>query len=273
MKIAPRRVLPPAALLMAGLLHGTPAQAQEGLIAPGTETWKFGLGGVLNEGSTRLRLDSPSGRSGEVNLEDVTGLDRNKSSIFVLATWRFAANHRIGIQGFEVKRDADKVIERDIEFRDQVIHAGTRLHTEAKTDFFVVNYQYSFIRNESLEFAGIAGLYGAHFKFGFNASNPPTDVQASTNAPLPMLGLGLDWFVTPRWTVSLLGEGLAVKVGDVDGRTYNGALTTDYMVTRNIGLGLGLAAVNLKVDVTKNDFTGRVGWRMSSFFGYLQARF
>jgi len=25
--------------------------------------------------------------------------------------------------------------------------------------------------------------------------------------------------------------------------------------------------------VTKNDFTGRVGWRMSSFFGYLQARF
>src|SRR6185369_1555376 len=124
MKIAPRRVLPPAALLMAGLLHGTPAQAQEGLIAPGTETWEFGLGGVLNEGSTRLRLDSPSGRSGEVNLEDVTGLDRNKSSIFVLATWRFAANHRIGIQGFEVKRDADKVIERDIEFRDQVIHAG-----------------------------------------------------------------------------------------------------------------------------------------------------
>ena len=262
----------PASALLAVLAWGPPTYAQEGFIPPGTETFKIGLGGVLNEANTNLRLDSSSGRSGEVDLEEA-GLDRSKTSVFLLANWRFAPNHRIGLQGFQVKRDATKITERDIQLRDSLIPAGTQLDVETETRFVVVNYQYSFIHNDTLELAGIAGLYAARFKFAFNASAPPTNVEASTDAPLPMLGLSVDWFITPRWTVSALGEGLAVKVGDVKGRTFHAALTTDYMITRHIGVGVGVAWVNLDLEVSKNDFNGHVDWRMNSFFGYLQGRF
>lgn len=264
-----------ASALLAVLAWGSPtyAQEEEGFIAPGTETFKIGLGGVFNEADTTLRLDSSSGRSGEVDLEDVAGLERNMSSVFLLANWRFAPNHRIGLQAFQVKRDATKTTSRDIQLRDSVIPAGTQLELETESRFVVVNYQYSFIHNDRLELAGIGGLYGARFKFSFNASSPPTDIDASTNAPLPMLGLSMDWFITPRWTVSALAEGLAVKVGDIEGRTYNVVLATDYMLTRHIGVGLGVGWVDLSLDVSKNEFKGHVDWGMKSFFAYLQGRF
>jgi hypothetical protein len=137
----------------------------------------------------------------------------------------------------------------------------------------IVNYQYSFIKNDSLELAGLIGVYDARFKFNFNAPSPVNNVDKSTNAPLPVLGARLDYFVTPRWTASLFGEAMAMKIGEVDGRVYYAGVSTDYMLTRHFGLGIGYSLADLQVDVDKGDFHGRVGWRMNSLQGYAQLRF
>ena len=88
-----------------------------------------------------------------------------------------------------------------------------------------------------------------------------------------MFGISLDTFITPRWTVSTFFEGLLLKVGDVKGSISYLGMSTDYMLTRHFGVGLGISAVKLGVDATKNDFTGSFDWRSQSFFGYVQARF
>ena len=67
--------------------------------------------------------------------------------------------------------------------------------------------------------------------------------------------------------------GLKVKINDVDGRTYNVGVSTDYMLTRNFGIGVGYSFVDLSVDVTKSGFTGHLGWKMNSVLGYAQMRF
>ena len=121
--------------------------------------------------------------------------------------------------------------------------------------------------------AGLVGLYGARFEFNFNATSPMINVNRSTDAPLPVLGASLDYFVNPRWTVSLFGEGLKMKSGDVDGRLYYAGISTDYMLTRHFGVGIGYSLADLQVDMDKGDFHGRIGWRMNSLFGYGQARF
>ena len=218
-------------------------------IKPGQETFKINLGGIVNDFDT-LRRDGPRDRGVEVDLDDL-GLKRNLSSFMGSATWRFAANHRVGLQGFQTKRSAEKTIERTLEFKDQVILAGTTLSTETKTSFYIANYQYSFIKNDNMELAGVFGIYTANFKLKFNLGSPPVDVDASTTAPLPMIGLSFDYYVTPQWTISALGEGLKVKIGDVDGTTYNVGLSTDYMLTRNFGIGIAYSYVDLSVDVTK----------------------
>jgi hypothetical protein len=261
-----------AGLIMLALSTSGGAWADQDLIKPGEETFKVDLGGILNRNNTTLRLDSSSGQSREVNLED-TGLKQDSTSLFGEATWRFAANHRIGIQTFAIQRTATKTTTQTIQLGDNVVPAGTTLSAESKSRFLIADYEYSFIKNDRLELAGLVGVYGSRFSFNFNATTPVTNVDKSTDVPLPVLGARLDFFVNPRWTISLLGEGLKMKIGDVDGRLYYAAISTDYMLTRHFGLGIGYSLADLQVDVTKGDFNGHIGWRMNSLLGYAQAKF
>ena len=259
-------------IVLVVLSTGGGAWADQDLIKPGEETFRVKLGGIINESNTSLRLDGSSGRSREVNLEDA-GLEKDSAGFLGEATWRFAANHRIGIQTFAIQRSGSKTTAQDIQLGDNVVPAGTTLSAESKSRFLIADYEYSFVKNDRLELAGLVGLYGARFKFNFNATSPVTNVDRSTDAPLPVLGASLDFFVNPRWSVALFGEGMKIKIGDVDGRVYYAGISTDYMLTRHFGLGIGYSLADLKVDVAKGDFSGRIGWRMNSLFGYGQARF
>jgi len=250
-----------------------PALAQEGPVRGGTEKFKLSLGSIINESDTTVRIDGPNRRGVEFGLEGVAGLQRDRSSVLASGTWRFSPNHRVGFQSFSTRRHSEKTIDQDLVIKDQTIPAGTTLDTTANTDFLIANYQYSLLRDDRVELAAMVGVYGARFKFGFNSSTPPRDISSSTTAPLPMFGLSLDTFITPRWTVSTFFEGLLVKIGDVKGSISYLGLSTDYMLTRHFGLGLGISSVKIGVDATKNDFTGSFDWRSQSFFGYAQARF
>jgi opacity protein-like surface antigen len=250
-----------------------PALAQDGPIPGGTEKFKLSLGTIITQSGTTLRLDGPNRRGIEFGLEGATGLQRDRSSVLAAGSWRFAPNHRVGFQSFSTRRHAQRVTDQDLVLKDQTIPAGTTLDTNANTDFLIVNYQYSLIRDDRVELSAMAGFYGARFKFGFNSSTPPRDISSNTTAPLPMVGLSLDTFITPRWTVSTFFEGLYLKVGDVKGSVAYLGLSTDYMLTRHLGLGLGISSVKVGIDATKNDFTGSAEWRTTSFFGYAQARF
>jgi hypothetical protein len=249
------------------------AQAQQ-LIPQGSEEFKLNLGGIVNSNSTSLRLDGSTARGTDVDLEGTTGLsDGGVSSFLASGTWRFAPNHRLSGIFFTADRDASRAVDRTITIGDTVIPINTNLKTEAKSQFFILNYEYSFMKTPDMELAAVLGLYGANFKYKFTASSPIVNIDKSTTAPLPVIGLHADFFINPRWTVSVLAEGLKLKVGDVDGSIYNVALTTDYMFARNWGVGMGYSVADAKVDVNSGSFNGHVGWRMDGYNAYVQMRF
>ena len=261
-----------AGLIMLALSTSGGVWADQELIKQGEETFKINLGGIITQSNTSLRLDGSSGQGREVNLEDA-GLSEDSTSLLGWATWRFAAKHRVGLQTFSIQRSGSKTTTEPIELGDTVVPAGTTLSAESKAQFLIANYQYSFIKNDSLELAGMIGLYGARFKFNFDATSPVINVDKSTDVPLPLLGASLDYFVNPRWTVSLFVEAMKMKIGDVDGRLYYAGVSTDYMITRHFGLGIGYALTDLQADMTKGAFQGQIDWRSNSLFGYAQARF
>jgi hypothetical protein len=249
------------------------AFADEGPIRGGTEKFKLNLGTILNQHDTTIRVDGPRGRGIEFGLEDITGLQQDRWSTLVSGSWRFAPNHRVGFQSFSTRRHNERVIERELVIRDETIPVGTRLSTTAKTDFLIFNYQYSLFRDDRVELSALAGFYGARFRFTFDSTNPPRDIDQKATAPLPVFGLGLDTFITPRWTVSTFFEGLMLKVGDVKGGIGYFGLSTDYMLTRHLGLGVGLNSVAISVEATDNDFSGTFRYRTNSVFAYGQLRF
>jgi hypothetical protein len=261
-----------ACVIVAGFGTGA-SQAQEAMIPGGMDSFRLNLGGILTNNNTNLRLDGNQGRGTDVDLEATTGLEKSRSSYLVSGVWRFASNHRITFDAFQIDRDRTKAIDRTITIGDTVIPISTSLKSESRTQFIITNYQYSVVKNEAMELAAVIGLYGANFKYKFTAVTPLVDTNASTNAPLPLIGASLDMFLSPRWSATVFGEGLKFKVGDVDGSMYYVGASTEYMFTRNWGVGLGYRIADLKADVSKNDFRGHVGWRTDGYIAYLQARF
>jgi hypothetical protein len=259
-----------AALLIAA---ATPALADEGPIRGGTEKFKINFGTILNNNDTSMTLQGPQGRGLEFGLEGVAGVQKDRWSTLASATWRFAPNHRVGFQSFATRRHGSKTIDQELVIKDQTIPVGTTLETTAKTDFLIANYQYSVMRDDRVELSLMAGIYGARFRYTFDSTNPPRDIDAKTTAPLPMLGLSLDTFLTPRWTISAFFEGFALKVGDVEGRMAYIGMSTDYMLTRHFGLGMGVSATRIGASVTDDDFRGSFIWRSTSYFAYGQLRF
>jgi hypothetical protein len=249
-------------------------RADDAMIPGGTERWTFRLGGIVNTNNTSFRLDGSSGGRGtDIDLEDTTGIKSNLSSVLASGTWRFASNHRIGVDYFQVDRSNTKAIDRTITIGDNVIPANTVLSTDNKATFFITNYQYSFLKSENVELAILGGVYAANLKFNFTANSPIVNIDRSSWAPLPVFGLSADFFLTPRWTATLFGEGLKLKVGDIDGSIYYVGASTDYMFSRNWGVGIGYRLTDIKVDLDKGNFRGHVGWRTDGYVAYLQARF
>lgn len=249
------------------------AFADEGPIRGGSEKFKLNFGTILNQNDTSLLIQGPQGRGVEFGLESATGLAKDRWSTLASGTWRFAPNHRVGFQSFATRRSNSKVIDRELVIKDEVIPVGTQLQTTAKTDFLIANYQYSLLRDDRVELSAMAGIYGARFRFQFDSTNPPRNIDAKTTAPLPMFGISLDTFITPRWTVSTFFEGLVLKVGDVKGKIGYVGMSTDYMLTRHFGLGVGFNAVSIGADVTQDDYRGSFDWRSQSAFAYGQVRF
>jgi hypothetical protein len=249
------------------------AGADEGPIRGGTETFKLNLGTVLNQNSTGLRIEGPQGRGVDFNLEGATGIQRDRWTTLASGTWRFSPNHRVGFQSFSTRAHAGKTLEQDLVIKDQTIPAGTGLETSSKTSFLIANYQYSLMRDDRVELSAMAGVYGARFKYQFDSTNPPRNIDAKTTAPVPMFGLALDTFLTPRWTISAFVEGLKLNIGDVAGSLGYIGVSTDYMLTRHLGLGLGMTSTHMRADVTQPEFSGSFDWRATSYFAYGQVRF
>ncbi len=63
------------------------------------------------------------------------------------------------------------------------------------------------------------------------------------------------------------------QIGDVDGTAVVAGAATEFMLTRNVGLGLAYRDSDLDVDVTKGGFDGNLTWQMNSLHAYAQFKF
>jgi hypothetical protein len=271
-----------AAVSLAACNFGVSAQdfMSQRFIKQGDETFTLNLGGIVNQFGTSLQLNSAGANGSSINLENV-GLPKTTSSVYVGGTWRFWSRNRIDILYFGAKRSGDRTVDREITVNGTVIPANSVLTTEAKSQFVLANYRYSFVKTDELELAALLGVYGGEFSYQLSATqalqgggqSSILNTSTSTTVPLPLIGVSLDWYITPRWRVAANAEGIKARIGDIDGSAFVGGINTEYMLVRNLGLGLAYMYSDLDVDVTKNGFNGTLGWKMSSVGAYAHFKF
>jgi len=246
------------------------------MIKPGNETFTLNLGGIVNQFNTKLKLNGDTREGSDVDLESA-GLKSSLSSFEVSGTWRFLPRHRIDVQYFSAQRSGGRTLDSEITIRDQVFPIGATISTEAKDHFLLADYRYSFIKNDDLEVAGLLGFYGGQFKFHVraetNRSEDTVDTTASSTVPLPLIGATVDWYVNPRWKIAGSLAGIKADLGHVDGKAVVATASTEYMLVRNLGVGLRYMYSDVDATIDRERFDGKVTWRMNSWSLYAKMMF
>jgi hypothetical protein len=260
--------------LVASTLALAPALASaQAWTKQGEETLSIRLGALSSQFDTSARINGSGQDGSSVDLEGDLGLGGNKTTFELGSTLRFAPKHRIDFLYNENKRSGSTTTERDYSIGNELIPAGTKLSSSENLKIGFLGYRYSFFKTADTEIAAGLGFYGANIKFKFDANQPVISIDASTTLPLPVLTLSGDFYLTDRMKLTASANGLKVKIGDVDGRTYNLSFAGEYLLTNNLGIGAAIERFNIRADVTKSDYNGRAEITSNSGRVYLTARF
>ncbi len=225
------------------------------------ETYKLTVGASVSDYDTKVRINSRDDSiDNEIDLEDVLGFDSEVRLGWLKGTWRLADRHRLNLLFLPFRRSSEKTTTRDIDIGGNIISSGASIGASAKTNVFDIEYDYSFYKRPDIELAITAGFYWMNILTEITAAGQVTingsdqsefrrDYQANQRiiAPLPLLGLSVDYEIVPQWRVRAAARYFDITVNDVEGRILSLNLETEYYFTKHVGAGASITSFDLTV--------------------------
>ena len=246
-------------MISAGLFLPGSAQAEEGY-GPGTDRFKINLGAYFPAISTTLQVnigDTP------IDLEETLNLGEDETVLRLDGYWRFAQRHRLGFGYYRLERDASTYLSADLDIGEgDSWPAEALIATSLDLDFYSLDYRYSFYQGEKWEIAGLIGAYwvGAETTIALAAQigDCPDGADClvagdlyegdSFDGPLPLIGLSFDYYITPKWLMTLKGGYFQLTYNDYKGSIANLGASVEYQFTKTFGLGLGYDGFKLTLE-------------------------
>jgi outer membrane scaffolding protein for murein synthesis (MipA/OmpV family) len=251
----------------------------------GDETFELFGGAILQNYDTTIDVkDRATGIGSSVNLEKTLGYDEDDTPWIVGASLRFAERHRLSITYFESNRNVTAIAKEDIDIGEgEIIPVGAGYASSLDFKVIPITYSYSFIKNDNHEFYGSLGLhwnsvnYDALGVTGLGEDTWEGSVVAEADAPMPLIGIGYDYYISDRWKVSASAQAFYIKLSDdtfsFEGGIVNVDLSTVYYIFDNVGIGAGINYFELNVDVDDSDWLGSLEYSYWGPSASLRIRF
>lgn len=253
------------------------AAAADDAITFGKETFKLSLGYYRPNFDSRVAVGVPGATPpGDINPEQDLGLENNLGGARFDGYWRFADRHRLYFGYYKLDRSASKVLTKDIGpieipslgVNDTIL-AGSNVNIEAKWEVFILGYDYSFYKTDTLEVAGMVGLNVAQLGTKLNGTlitqNNGTlygETAGSTlTAPLPAFGLSGDWAIDDRWRMRGHAGAFKITINNIDAKVVDAGVAGEYRVYGNIWGGLGYSLLNASAEKNDGSSDASLDWR------------
>jgi len=218
------------------------------------------LGGYLTTHDSTLRIDDPSTGTGtEVDLEDDLGFDQSIQTLRFDAKWRFKPRHRAEFSIYQLDRETSKILERTIEVGGKVFPAGTSIASEVELTVYKASYSYSVVQNSRFDVGLAAGLHVLDMKESIVAEGVGISESSTFLAPLPVLGVHVDWAIRPNVFLKANIDVFAVSIDSTRGRLTDALVALEYNAFEHFGVGLGYNYVSMLVRGDNEDFRGEFG--------------
>lgn len=226
---------------------------------------------VINAGVFLVQTDLKATLNGqtvnnpEIDFDQTFGKADSSTRVRADARWRINPKHHLTFMYFDNRNSRTKKLEETVDWGDNRYDIGATVTSENRFKVGALAYEYAFMRQPSYEVSASVGLHVSDLSLSLSgdATVNGTPVSKSTKsnsvtAPLPVVGLRGAWVVTPAILVEAQGQFFKLKVNEVDGYWSDIRASATWMFNKNFGLGLGYDRFFNKVDVSKNDFDGRV---------------
>ena len=206
---------------------------------------------------------SGAGLGVSLDVEEFLGLETNTSSFRIDGVWRFTENkrHKLDFGWFGFHRESRGRIFESIEIPPG-LGGGTigpgEIESTFNFDIIRIMYAYSLILDERVDFNLGLGLFIMPIEFGVQAivnGVGAQGVQEDITAPLPVLGVGLDLALTPKWFIRQDLELFYLEIDNFTGSIFSGTLALEYLPWKHVGFGLGVDGKRVQVEANGSDLS------------------
>ena len=224
--------------------------------------------------------------NGRLNVNDPIDFDTgfslgNADEVFSgEMAWRFRNRWSFLAQYFKSSDSSTATLKQDIEWGDVVFGAGTSatVGTSLSLTRLFVGRDLA-IQDKHHDF-GIGG--GVHW-LSINAFIEGSIIEdgdltftrnsATTEGPLPNLGVWYRYSISPRWAFRSRFDILKADVGRYDGLLLNGSLGVNFQAFEHFGIGAAYNYFELDVKVDQSDWRGQIEMIYEGAYVYISAFF
>lgn len=275
-----RALVAATSFLALGFAGAVAAQTENNRLWP---TIDVAVGSYQVDSSDEIRVNGSIERLGrEIDLGRDFGLPDRKSVFGGGFNWAFADKHSVGLSTYSIKRDASRSINRDIEIGGVVFPVGASASVDFKSTTIEATYDYWFVRHEKVGFGGSFGLVylsldakaEASYRFGSSGQTTTRRESASTDLPVPMIGVvakGSPWpWLVLRGGVRYLPS---VTVDQYSGEAASYSVGADFYVWGPMAIGVAYSGTYYKADIDDSSWHGSIDLANEGTQVYLRASF
>ena len=268
-------------ILFVAVLFIQPVHAESS--DPADQPWdrfSFDLGGYIADINSSVTLGSGTlGLGASVDVEEALGLDSSMSVLKAGVRYRFGSTRRhvLGLQYYDFRRSSTKTLETDITWQDKTYTAGTTVESYLDIGVLKAGYSYAFFQDDRISLAASIGLFITPIEGGISAAGGST-AEESITAPLPVVGMSLDFAITPKLFLKQSIEVFYLEIGDFKGSISSFTIACEYDFWKNVGFGLGYDVFDLKLEANGSDyptidFVGKIEFAYSGLLLYTKIYF
>ncbi|NQT70080.1 MAG: DUF481 domain-containing protein [Desulfobacteraceae bacterium] len=244
------------------------------------ERFSFKLGGYIADINSSVYLGSDTlGVGAGVDVEEALGLDSSMSVLRAEVSYRFGSSqrHMLGLKYYDFRRSATKTLETEIKWEDKTYPIGTTVDSYVNIGVLKAGYGYAFFQDDRISLAASIGLFITPIEAGISAAGVGS-TEESITAPLPVVGMSLDFAITPKLFLKQSLEVFYLEVGDFKGSIAAFNISCEYNFWKNVGFGIGYDVFDLKLEANGSDypnvdFIGKVEFSYTGLLLYTKIYF
>lgn len=253
------------------LPFAAPASAQEDF---DFDKFQASVGAFFPSAETTVRLDASNGALGTtIKFEDDLGVSRKEGLFRFDGYWRPKRRHALTFGYYDFNRSGIKIINKNINFGDQTFVINSQVDSIFDLKLVKLAYTYFVVAKEKTTVGLSVGFNVSDVDVGLTINNTNIRQFRNTSVPVPVFGINGIQDLGGNFTLIGSVQFFYLDLGSEDATLFDGVITLNYRITKNIGIGIGYNYFSFKANQAKPAFTGRFKLTYDGLMAFLNIYF